>query len=70
LAQVLGGLVIQPLVEMQTLEEEMASRDVSPPLCLELSDEERAGHPRGNFLVRGEAAFPESSRLCGVCGDV
>ena len=41
LAQVLGGLVAQPLVEMQTLEKVMASRDAPPPLCLDLSDEER-----------------------------
>jgi hypothetical protein len=32
--------VAQPLVEMRTLETVMASRSASPPLCLDLSDEE------------------------------
>jgi len=41
LAQILGGLVGQPLVEMQTVEKAMASQNASQPPSVELSEEER-----------------------------
>jgi hypothetical protein len=41
LAEILGGLVAQPLVEMRTLEKLMASRNAPPPPSLDLSEEER-----------------------------
>jgi hypothetical protein len=41
LSEVLGGLVVQPLVEIQTLEQCMATRDPAPPPPLNLSEEER-----------------------------
>jgi len=41
LAEILRGLVAQPLVEMQTLEKLRASRDAPPPPSLDLSEEER-----------------------------
>jgi hypothetical protein len=41
LSEVLDGLVVQPLVEVQTLEQCMATRDPAPPPRLNLSVEER-----------------------------
>ena len=41
LSEVLDGLVVQPLVEVQTLEQCMATRDPAPPPRLNLSSEER-----------------------------
>jgi hypothetical protein len=41
LSEVLDGLVVQPLVEIQTLEQCMATRDPAPPPRLNLSEEER-----------------------------
>jgi hypothetical protein len=41
LSEVLDGLVVQPLVEVQTLEQCMATRDPAPPPKLNLSVEER-----------------------------
>jgi hypothetical protein len=41
LAQILNGLVAQPLVEMETLEKATASRNASSPPSVELSEEER-----------------------------
>jgi hypothetical protein len=41
LSEVLDGLVIQPLVEVQTLEQCMATRDPAPTPNLNLSEEER-----------------------------
>jgi hypothetical protein len=41
LSRVLDGLVGQPLVEMQTLEQRMATRDPAPPPKLNLSEQER-----------------------------
>jgi hypothetical protein len=41
LSEVLDGLVVQPLVEVQTLEQCMTTRDPAPPPRLNLSVEER-----------------------------
>ena len=41
LSEVLDGLVVQPLVEIQTLEQCMATRDPAPPARLNLSEQER-----------------------------
>ena len=41
LSELLDGLVVQPLVEVQTLEQCMATRDPAPPPRLNLSVEER-----------------------------
>jgi hypothetical protein len=41
LSEVLDGLVAQPLVEIQTLEQCMATRDPAPPPRLNLSEQER-----------------------------
>jgi len=41
LSEVLDGLVVQPLVEIQTLEQCMATRDPAPAPNLNLSEEER-----------------------------
>ncbi len=41
LCEVLDGLVVQPLVEIQTLEQCMATRDPAPPPKLNLSEDER-----------------------------
>jgi hypothetical protein len=41
LSEVLDGLVAQPLVETQTVEQCMATRDPAPPPRLDLSEEER-----------------------------
>jgi hypothetical protein len=41
LEKVLHGLVAQPLVEIQTLEQRMATRDPAPPRRLNLSEQER-----------------------------
>ena len=41
LSEVLDGLLVQPLVEVQTLEQCMATRDPAPPPRLNLSVEER-----------------------------
>jgi hypothetical protein len=41
LGKVLHGLVAQPLVEIQTLEQRMATRDPAPPPRLNLSEQER-----------------------------
>src|SRR5262249_54867307 len=41
LSEVLDGLVAQPLVEIQTLEQCMATRDPAPAPNLNLSEEER-----------------------------
>ena len=41
LSEVLDGLVVQPLVEVQTLEQCMATRDPAPTPNLNLSEEER-----------------------------
>jgi len=41
LAEILGGLVTQPLIEMQTLEKLMPSRKAPPPPSLDLSEQER-----------------------------
>jgi hypothetical protein len=41
LSEVLDGLVAQPLVEIQTLEQCMATRDSAPTAKLNLSEEER-----------------------------
>jgi hypothetical protein len=41
LSEALDGLVAQPLVEIQTLEQYMATRDPAPPLGLNLSEQER-----------------------------
>ena len=41
LSEVLDGLVAQPLVEIQTLEQLMAERDPAPPPRLNLSEQER-----------------------------
>ena len=41
LSEVLDGLVVQPLVEVQTLEQCMATRDPAPPPKLNLSEDER-----------------------------
>jgi hypothetical protein len=41
LSEALDGLVAQPLVEIQTLEQCMATRDPAPTANLDLSDEER-----------------------------
>jgi hypothetical protein len=41
LSEVLDGLVVQPLVEIQTLEQCMATRDPAPPPRVNLSAEER-----------------------------
>jgi hypothetical protein len=41
LSEVLDGLVAQPLVEIQTLEQCMSTRDPAPPARLNLSEQER-----------------------------
>lgn len=41
LSEALDGLVVQPLVEIQTLEQCMATRDSAPPPRLNLSEEAR-----------------------------
>ena len=41
LSEVLDGLVVQPLVEIQTLEQCMATCDPAPPASLNLSEDER-----------------------------
>ena len=41
LAEILGSLVARPLVDMQTLEKLMASRNAPPPPSLDLTEEER-----------------------------
>jgi hypothetical protein len=41
LSEALDGLVAQPLVEIQTLEQCMATRDPAPPPRLNLSEQER-----------------------------
>jgi hypothetical protein len=41
LSEVLDGLVAQPLVEIQTLEQSMANRNSAPPPKLNLSEQER-----------------------------
>jgi hypothetical protein len=41
LSEALDGLVTQPLVEIQTLEQCMATRDPAPPQSLNLSEDER-----------------------------
>jgi hypothetical protein len=41
LGEVLHGLVVQPLVEIQTLEQRIATRDPAPPPRLNLPEQER-----------------------------